>query len=141
MDYTIIFVFTQDMEDVLLQRKNRGLYNGRLNGVGGKIDSTDNSAYEGAVRELAEETGLVYPYIEPLRYMLTEYTIQGHTLHIYYTKVVDIENNPPRQIEDEILDWYSVAELYDVRNKDLAGDGNLPYYINLAVHIEQEDLQ
>ena len=56
MNYTVCFLFTDNGEKVLLQKKDKTQYAGRLNGVGGKIEPGE-TPLEGARREIMEETG------------------------------------------------------------------------------------
>lgn len=55
--YSVCFLFTPDCRRVLLQRKARTGFAGRLNGVGGKIEPGE-TAFEGALREIKEEAGI-----------------------------------------------------------------------------------
>ena len=58
--YVVGFMLSADMSQVVLIQKNRPAWQrGRLNGVGGKIDSTDSSSLSCMIREFEEETGLV----------------------------------------------------------------------------------
>lgn len=56
MKYTVCFLFTDNGERVLLQKKNRTQYSGQFNGVGGKIEPGE-TPLEGARRGIREETG------------------------------------------------------------------------------------
>ena len=62
--YVCGFMFTKDLDKVYLIRKNRPLWQaGRLNGIGGSIESFDKTPYEAMVREFLEEAGVVtQPY-------------------------------------------------------------------------------
>lgn len=59
MEYVLGFAFNEDNSKVALIRKNRPQWQaGKLNGIGGKIEETDDT-YENAMhREFYEETGL-----------------------------------------------------------------------------------
>ena len=56
MKYTVCFLFTDNGERVLLQKKNRTQYSGQFNGVGGKIEPGE-TPLEGARREIRGGTG------------------------------------------------------------------------------------
>lgn len=56
MKYTVCFLFTDNGDRVLMQRKDRTQFAGRYNGVGGKIEPSE-TPLEGARREIREETG------------------------------------------------------------------------------------
>ena len=56
--YVLGFMFSPDENEVVLIRKNRPTWQaGRLNGVGGKVNSGEGY-YEAMVREFEEETGV-----------------------------------------------------------------------------------
>lgn len=56
--FTLGFVFSQDLSEVLLMQKNRPDWQaGRLNGVGGRIEPNEESI-DCIVREVLEETGV-----------------------------------------------------------------------------------
>lgn len=54
MKYTVCFLFTDNGERVLLQKKNWTQYSGQFNGVGGKIEPGE-TPLEGARREIRGE--------------------------------------------------------------------------------------
>ena len=56
--YTVCYLFDPDLENVLLARKARTDFAGSLNGVGWTIEPHED-AYEGALREIREETNLM----------------------------------------------------------------------------------
>lgn len=68
-EYTVCFLFDDSLENILLVRKDRTEFQGRLNGVGGEIDY-DTPPYEtpdqGAIREIQEETGIAYENLQSL---------------------------------------------------------------------------
>ena len=55
--YTVCILFSEDIGQVLLVRKNKTTYKGILNGPGGAIEENEDP-YDGALREIREETGL-----------------------------------------------------------------------------------
>lgn len=59
-EYTIGFMFTDNMEQVLLLLKNHGpqCVVGRWNGIGGHIEPTDADPMACQIREFQEETGI-----------------------------------------------------------------------------------
>lgn len=56
-DYTVCILLGPEMDSVLLVRKNRTSFRGMLNGPGGAVEDGENP-YDGALREIREETGL-----------------------------------------------------------------------------------
>jgi 8-oxo-dGTP diphosphatase len=56
--YVLGFAFSKDLQNVVLIQKQKPTFqHGKLNGVGGKIES-DESADDAMVREFTEETGV-----------------------------------------------------------------------------------
>lgn len=58
--YVLGFAFTPDGRVALIQKRRPAWQAGRLNGVGGKVESTEHSA-AAMVREFREETGVDTP--------------------------------------------------------------------------------
>ncbi|KAJ2757886.1 hypothetical protein IWQ56_006147 [Coemansia nantahalensis] len=56
--YTLVFPMDSARSRVLLGMKKRGFGSGKLNGFGGKVEPAE-TVEQGAIRELAEESGLV----------------------------------------------------------------------------------
>ncbi len=134
MRYTIIFIFSWDMKKVLMMHKTKGPYPGRLNGVGGKIEDFDLSAEYGAYREVKEETGLLPEEMAPLFFLVQEIFPSGTELNIFYTKMDS--SAKARQMEEEKLEWFNTLDLLDVRDLRLAGEGNIPFYLQYALILE-----
>ncbi|MCL6417664.1 NUDIX domain-containing protein [Aestuariirhabdus sp. Z084] len=66
--YVTGFLFSQDSRQVVLINKiNPEWQRGLFNGVGGKIEAGEESA-AAMVREFAEETGVIIPETEWIRY-------------------------------------------------------------------------
>lgn len=132
MKYTVVFIFSHDLEKILMIRKTKGPYPGCLNGVGGKIEDSDRNGYTAALREVKEETGIELRDMKCLRYeMKIEYTT-GTELYVFYAVLK--EGVHEKQMEEEILEWHLVKDMLNVQDKILAGDGNIPYFINYALN-------
>lgn len=59
IEYTLGFAFNEEMNRVILIKKNRPSWQaGLLNGVGGEVESFDASPVAAQVREFREETGI-----------------------------------------------------------------------------------
>ena len=137
MKYTVNFLFTPDGKEVLLVKKNKTSYIGKLNGVGGKCES-EETFEQCAIREIREETGAIIPN-RSLHYL--------GTLNLPYDCVSGPNNNAEiafysaivnkyevSQQEDEELVWMDTSILLDtkINNPNLAGDGDILYMINNA---------
>ncbi len=137
MKYTLCFIFSPDLEKTLMIRKIKGPHPGYLNGIGGKIEDFDINPITSALREIKEETGLNSDDIEPLRYLVKlSYPNTNNELNVFYTKQT-VFGKHPHQMEDEKLIWYKTKSLLDINNPNLAGDGDIPYFIKFALNCEQ----
>jgi len=146
---SVVFLFNQTLTSVLMVTKNRGPYPGALNGVGGKYDEVNdwvtpcptlNMGYC-AQREVSEETSFT-PDLDDLCLLVTEIFPPGGSppwgrdiwIELWvYCGVVD--ENSIKQTEDEQLSWMPTTKLLEKLPTDrtLAGSGNIPYFINLAL--------
>ncbi|KRX06639.1 NUDIX hydrolase domain protein [Pseudocohnilembus persalinus] len=55
--YTLVFIFKNNCQQVLLGQKKRGFGEGKWNGFGGKVEK-DESIKDAAIREMWEESGI-----------------------------------------------------------------------------------
>ncbi len=59
INYVLGFMFDESRKNVVLIHKNRpDILKGKLNGVGGKVETFDKDIYYSMVREYEEETGV-----------------------------------------------------------------------------------
>jgi len=143
--WSVVYLFNPDLSEVLFVRKNRGPFPGKLNGVGGKLDLTKDG-YAGGIahdftfmnacarREIMEETGVIIDSSE-LNLLVKETFYDEHQygaeLWVYCGIV---KKDSVLQLEDEKQIWYRVISVFNPQNhKDLAGNGNIPYHIKLAL--------
>ncbi len=103
VDYVLGFYFSTDRKSVVLIKKNRPVdFNGKINGVGGKIEK-DESPYDAMVREFREETGLV----------VTDWKhyaqLQGDVYNVHVFK--SFGNLEPKSITDEIVSRFNVVDV------------------------------
>lgn len=83
-EYSIGFMFTDDMKQVLLILKNHGpqCVVGRYNGIGGHIEEDDLNSIGAQIREFYEETG-----VETTRqdwFKFTELVGEDFVVHCFY---------------------------------------------------------
>ena len=141
--YTVCFLFAPGGGRVLMAKKLHTVFKGRLNGVGGKIEPPE-SALDGAVREIREETGLA---IDPDRLLYLGFTSlpddcgdepvkDGCTLSFYAAELTSLESNAVPAANDvgERLVWESTdaVRTAPVNSARYAGDGDVPCWVNIA---------
>lgn len=136
--YTVIFLFNSKMNKVLMIHRKKQPYQGMYNGLGGKIEENEHED-QGAIRELREECGITMEDVNTFRKMLSSIYPSNIELHVYYGVLANNEKMELSQgdyDEEGVLLWMDVQPLLDVTRKDVAGEGNVAYYIHLAQVIE-----
>lgn len=139
--YTVVILFNNDGSKILLQTKDRTAFAGKLNGIGGKVEYGEMPIM-GAIREMQEETTLTTYDIENITWLGTlTIPVQCDTnnpdyipeLYFYAARVKDESKAYKAPDSTEEVNWY---ELQDdntvVTDLELAGDGDLPYFIGCA---------
>lgn len=101
---TLIYVF--DGNKILLGSKKYGKAKGKLNGYGGKIESTDGSIKDAALRELKEETGLEVDRIE-IHGVLNMGWGDDKGTKIFLFRAYGLKNNPKESKEMSVR-WFDV---------------------------------
>lgn len=109
--YVLGFLFSPDLESVLLMQKNRPAWQaGHFNGIGGKIESGE-TPLDAMARECHEETGVL---IAPWR----EFCVMGNDqwrVHCFYVQWLDPWNNgkpcPATTKTDEPVLWVKCSEI------------------------------
>lgn len=136
MKYTVCFLFTDNGERVLLQKKNRTQYSGQFNGVGGKIEPGE-TPLEGARREIRGKTGadvqdLIWLGTLSLpkdRCLLVGGDSMGYELSFFAGTVEDTKavSQPPGETEPLLwlLTRHVIGGLVDT-----AGGGNVEYFVS-----------
>jgi len=108
MRATLMFVVDEEMGQVLLIRKKRGLGAGKINGPGGKIDPGESSL-DCAVRETQEELGVTA--LNPIKHGELWFTfLDGLRMHVdvyrateYLGEAIETEEAEPK--------WTPLTEL------------------------------
>lgn len=152
--YNVNFLFTEDLSEVLMIHKNRGPYPDTINGVGGKYEcekdfewsnSTINNITHSSIREIQEETSVTSEI--PLHFVLCEIFPQGNVTPWNANNITElwvfcgiVDKNEVSQTEDEILEWYKTDDIISssVCDESIAGNGNVPYFVNLSVRLLQD---
>lgn len=142
--YSVCFLFTADGSEVLLELKSKTGFAGRLNGVGGKIKPGE-TPFEGALREIQEETGLVsiqnFTWIGTLslpwnceKPEIPDNGLDDPACVLHYFAGIIPEGQIPRTPDgsDEPIRLYNMGNIVNrsIHDKTLAGNGDLQYFIN-----------
>lgn len=151
--YTVCFLFTPNLEYVLLQRKKKTDFAGLLNGVGGKLEDGETPE-QCAIREIREETGA--EEIRALTWLGTlslpdncdthafndDVSAPTCILH-YYAAVLhdskDIIVTYAKSLGAEELIFMGVKSVISAAANDtqmqLAGNGDLQYFVQKGLHM------
>lgn len=116
----IILVFNKEEDKILMCKRKKDPFKGKLNFVGGKVEPNEDELHA-AYRELEEETGITKDDITLTNLMNFEYKISGTELETYAGKL-----NKDVSLKEELnsLYWISKDEDFNNLNK-FAGEGNI----------------
>lgn len=139
--YSVNLLFNEDGSKILLQKKDRTLFAGKLNGVGGKIEDGENPA-EGALREIMEEASIHRKDISCFSWIgtltLPEQCDMSNAdkypeLWFFAGIVKDEHLARKPEMETEEIGWYMLgSDGRPFTTLETAGDGNLEYFIRRA---------
>ena len=118
----VIIVFDNEEDKILMCKRTKEPYKGKLNLVGGKVEKGEDELHA-AYRELEEETGISKNDIILTSLMNFEYKLQDMELEVYVGKL-----NKEVKLVEEInkLFWIDNVEKY-------AGEGNIGHMLK---HVE-----
>lgn len=120
----VILVLNKEKDKVLMCKREKEPYKGKLNLVGGKVEKDEDELFA-AYRELNEETGITKEDIVLNHIMNFQYEISDTELEVY----TGILNKNVNLIE-EVNKLYWIDRNADFYNTEkFAGDGNIWHMI------------
>lgn len=122
--YSLILVYSKNMNRVLTCKRSKNPYRGLYNFIGGKIEEYENIE-QGAYRELKEETGISKKDVTLQFLMSLEYKITKNILHVFVGK---LKTNVELEQEANPLKWFSSNTNF-FNMKKFAGEGLLGHII------------
>ncbi len=131
--FNIIIVYNYNSTKILMCKRKKEPYKGKLNLVGGKVEENEEE-FNAAYRELNEETGIRKEDIILKHLMDFNYTLQDMQLQVYIGKL-------KKQIElvEEINELLWIEATSNFWNLDkFAGDGNIWHMIKYADNYKNE---
>ena len=120
----VIIVFNKEEDKILMCRRTKEPYKGKLNLVGGKVEK-DEDELQAAYRELEEETAITRDDIKLINVMNFEYKLQDMELEVYAGKL-----NKEVKLVEEInkLLWVDKNDnSFDIDK--YAGEGNIGHML------------
>lgn len=143
-EYTVCLLFNRGLSTVLLQRKRKTDYAGKLNGTGGKLEPGETPE-QCARREIREETGL--SGLDPFLWLGTlslPFNCDNHAASVapddpacvlhYYAGIIPDEAVPAAPEDGEALVPVPLSQILSANTNDprFAGDGDLQYFARKA---------
>lgn len=126
--YVLTFLFNEDLSEVLLIKKNRPDWQaGKYNGIGGKIEKTDDYPFCAAIREIEEECGLgIHPW--GIEYFAKMQGVDFHEFQMHcYCGCANIHE--AKSLTDEPVEIIKVEDLHKLKNSCV---NNLTFLIYMA---------
>ena len=120
----VIIVFNKENDKILMCKRTKEPYKGKLNLVGGKVEKDEDELYA-AYRELEEETGITKNDIILTNLMNFEYKMSDMELEVYAGKL-----NKDVKLVEEInkLVWVDKNDnFFDIQK--YAGEGNIGHML------------
>jgi len=129
----IIIVYNQKEEKILMCKRTKEPYKGKLNFVGGKVQNKESKLHA-AYRELYEETGISKKDITLTHIMNFQYILLDMELEVYAGKI----KKERKLIEEENpLLWIDKTENFFDTDK-FAGEGNIGHILeHIKKHHDQ----
>ena len=130
----VIIVFNKEEDKILMCRRTKEPYKGKLNLVGGKVEK-DEDELQAAYRELEEETAITRDDIKLINVMNFEYKLQDMELEVYAGKL-----NKEVNLVEEInkLLWVDKNDNFFDIDK-YAGEGNIGHMLR-QVEIYKDEI-
>ena len=132
----VIIVFNKENDKILMCKRTKEPYKGKLNLVGGKVEKDEDELYA-AYRELEEETGITKNDIILTNLMNFEYKLQDMELEVYAGKL-----NKDVKLVEEInkLVWVDKNDnFFDIQK--YAGEGNIGHMLKQVEIYKKEVLK
>jgi len=114
--YTLGFIFSEDLKEVLLLKMNKpGKWNdGLINGVGGHVEPGEGYK-DCMLREGKEETGMFVPWNYIGIYDGSEHTNNEFKVFTYYTVIDKFKFDNKFQSPEGDLAWYNVDDIMKLK--------------------------
>lgn len=130
----VILVYNKEESKILMCKREREPYKGKLNLVGGKVEQNEDELHA-AYRELQEETGITKSDIVLTHIMNFQYQMSDMELEVYAGKL-----NKDVQLKEEINKLYWVDKNENFFDVDkYAGEGNIGHMLR-QVEINKNEL-
>lgn len=108
MRYVVGFVFNENLDKVVLMKRNKNPYRGLLNGLGGKVEASE-TALEAMKREWKEETDTS----KTLGFRLLTSVVfdNGIELFVYSTFIEETSIQLPYVSNEGVVSWHLIKDV------------------------------
>jgi len=119
----ICLIFNEKFTKVILIKRIKDPFKGKLNGIGGKLNYRESSL-KGMLREIKEELGVAMKKEHLKKFCVVDDGL--YIMDVYLCKINEEFLKLPLDTKEGLIDWY---EIKDVCSNDecLAGNGFLMY--------------
>lgn len=120
----VIIVYNKEENKILMCKREKEPYKGKFNLTGGKLEDGEDS-FQGAYRELEEETGITKEDITLTYLMNFDYKLLDMQLQVFAGKL-----NKEKELVEEVnkLYWIDADENFFDETK-YAGEGNIGHML------------
>lgn len=125
--FNLILVYNKNRDKILMCKREKEPYKGKLNLVGGKVQENEDEL-EAVYRELQEETGINNKDIKLTHLMNFQYVMLDTELEVYFGKL-----NKEIELVEELNKLYWVnsdSDFFDIEK--FAGEGNIGHMVKQA---------
>lgn len=123
----VILVYNKEKDKILMCKREKEPYKGKLNLVGGKVEHNEDELHA-AYRELQEETGVTNNDITLTHVMNFQYMMSDIELEVYTGKL-----NKNVKLVEEVNKLYWIGKDENFFDTDkFAGEGNIGHMIKQA---------
>lgn len=138
--YTLAFIFNNDLEKVLLIRKNKPVEQaGLLNGIGGKMEDFDITFLDCIKREVKEETGLVLEKEEFINIgNLTDN--ENYIVEVFTAQIEDSTIKSFKKLTDEDVVLLDISEGINELKQDEFSNNGLSIMKHCLEHWKNKNL-
>ncbi|XMB67651.1 NUDIX domain-containing protein [Mycoplasmatota bacterium zrk1] len=137
IEYVLGMVFDPSREHLLMIKRHINPYQGKINGIGGKVDKDENPT-EAMVRELKEETNYDLDKLSTFEFIMTvNFKEDNSKLHVFYMKTKKKYPIEIRYSHEGTFNWYNIKKhnLFDAQDDNIAGEGSIAFFTKFIIDL------
>jgi 8-oxo-dGTP diphosphatase len=140
--YVVGLIFDNELKNILMLKRMKAPYQDLYNGVGGKMEERETPK-QAMIREIEEETGLTPEFFTKTIHLVSlSFPTTNILLEVFYS-VLNVDKDTvsiEKETREGTLEWLSIDlnDLLNASNPQMAGEGNIAYFVQLALQQEKE---